>query len=62
MPTNRELAETDPYFIAACRKAGVPNTREEYRKWRAQRGIAFRATVGMSVDTAATSTVQRLTI
>lgn len=56
--TARELAATDPIFIAACRKAGIRNTREEYRKWQGHHGLAHRVHVG-SVDTTATSTVQR---
>ena len=41
MPTNRELAQTDEAFRAACATAGVEPNRIQYRKWKSRRGIAF---------------------
>ena len=59
--TAREAAQRDPEFIAACRKAGIPNTREEFRKWRGGHGLAYQHR-GEVVDTTMTTQVQRSTI
>ena len=39
-PTNRELAQTDVEFRAACEAAGVYPSRTAYRKWKWGRGAA----------------------
>lgn len=59
--TNREKAQSDPAFIAACRKAGIPNTREEFRKWKGGKGLAHRR-YSEGIDTTVTTQVQRSTI
>lgn len=41
MATNREMAQTDQTFRAACQAAGVEPNRTQYRKWCARRGIAY---------------------
>jgi len=39
--TNRELAQYDPAFRAACEMAGVHPSRQQFRKWKHGRGAAF---------------------
>jgi hypothetical protein len=39
--TNREAAKFDPEFRAACEVAGVFPSRNQYRKWKYRRGIAY---------------------
>ena len=36
--TNREMAQTDPTFLAACKLAGVSPSRLQYRKFKYKRG------------------------
>lgn len=36
--TNRELAQTDPVFLKACKLAGVFPSRIQYRKFKYKRG------------------------
>lgn len=41
MPTNRELAQTDPEFLRACALAGITPNKVQYHKWRQRRGAAY---------------------
>jgi hypothetical protein len=40
--SNREFAEKDEVFKAACEKVGVKATRRQASKWRMGRGRAWR--------------------
>lgn len=59
--TNRELAENDPEFRKWCGIAGIPACRDQYRKYKRGRGLAYLTKTG-GVDTVTTTTVQRSTI
>jgi hypothetical protein len=39
--TNREAAKYDQEFRAACERAGVFPSRNQFRKWKFGRGIAY---------------------
>lgn len=41
--TNREMAKTDAVFRAACERAGVFPSRNQYIKFKHGRGVAFQA-------------------
>jgi hypothetical protein len=48
--TNREAAQTDEEFRQACEDAGVPPSRQQFRKWKYRRGLAYQTKFGLVVD------------
>jgi len=41
--TNKEFAERDKAFRAACEKVGIPPTTRQASRWRRKRGLAWEA-------------------
>jgi len=39
---NKEFAQQDQAFIAACEKVGIQPTKRQASKWRAHKGLAWK--------------------